>query len=187
MLLKKCNAICSWIIIGILIGHLGTMSYSMLTGWYNLSVCKKLAQGTAIAVAIHVTLSLILVFFFHDGTDFSKYKKQNRRIILQRVSALVMLALLHLHIKAFGFIVAGTVLSVADKGFILITEFVFFGSIFVHLGVSFSRSLISMGIIRSDAAQKRADCVLGILCGLLFVVTMVALTRFVILWTGFGG
>lgn len=187
MLLKKLNAICSWIIMGLLLGHLGTMSYSMLTGWYDYNICKKLAHGTAIAVAIHVMLSLLLVFFFHDGTDFSKYKKQNKRIILQRVSALVMLALLHLHIKAFGFIVAGTVLSVADKGFILITEFVFFGSIFVHLGVSFSRSLISLGVLRSDAAQKRADCLLGTLCGLLFVVTMAALTRFVVLWTGFGG
>lgn len=187
MFLKKLNAICSWIIIVLLLGHLGTMSYSMLTGWYNLFVCKKLAQGTAIVVASHVMISLILVFFFHDGTNFSKYKKQSRRIVLQRVSALVMLCLLHLHIKAFGFIVAGTVLSLADKSFLLITEFVFFGSIFVHLGVSFSRSLISMGMIRSDAAQKRADCFLGIFCGLLFVVTMVALTRFVALWTGFGG
>ena len=187
MLLKKMNTICSWIIIGFLLGHLGTMSYSMLTGWYNFFVCKRLAHGTAIAVAIHVMLSLILVFFVHDGTDFSKYKKQNRRVILQRASGLIIVALLHLHIKAFGFIVSGTVLSAADKCFILITEFLFFGAIFVHLGVSFSRSLISMGMIRSDAVQKRADCIFGIFSGLLFLITMIALTRFVVLWTGFGG
>lgn len=187
MFLKKINAICSWICIGFLLGHLGTMCYSMLTGWYDYSICKGLSHATAAAVAIHVMLCLILVFFFHDGADFSKYKKQNRRVILQRASGLVIIALLHLHTKSFGFIVTGMVLSAADKCFLLIIEFVFFGAIFVHLGVSFSRSLISMGIIRSDTVQKRADCLLGIFCGLFLVITMVALTRFVALWTGFGG
>ena len=187
MVLKKINTICSWIIIGFLLGHLGTMCYSMLTGWYDYSICKGLANGTAVVAAIHVMISLILMFFFHDGTDFSKYKAQNRRILLQRASGLVIIALLHLHTKAFGFIAAGTALSVVDKCFILITEFLFFGSIFIHLGVSFSRSLISMGMIRSDAVQKRVDWLLGIFCGLLLVITMVALTRFVALWTGFGG
>ena len=187
MVLKKINAICSWIIIGFLLGHLGTMSYSMLTGWYDYSICKRLAYATAIVVAIHVTLSLILVFFFHDGANFSKYKKQNRQTFLQRASGLVIIALLHLHTKAFGFIATGMSLSAADKCFLLVTEFLFFGAIFVHLGVSFSRSLISMGIIRSDTVQKRADCLLGIFCGLFLVITMVALTRFVALWTGFGG
>ena len=187
MRLKKVNAICSWIIIGFLLGHLGTMSYSMLTGWYNFFICKGLAKGTAIVVAIHVTLSLILMFFFHDGTNFSKYKSQNKRVMLQRASGLIIVAILHLHTKAFGFIAAGTALSVANKCFILITEFLFFGAIFIHLGVSFSRSLISMGMVRSDAAEKRVDRLVAVFCGLLMVITMVALTKFVVLWTGFGG
>lgn len=187
MFLKKINTICSWIIIGFLLGHLGTMCYSMLTGWYDDSICKRLAHGTAAAVAIHVMLSLILVFFFHDGADFSKYKKQNRRVILQRASGLVIIALLHLHTKAFGFIVTGMALSGSDKCFILITEFLFFGAIFTHLGVSFSRSLISMGMLRSEDVEKRMDCILGILCGLLQIITMVALTGFIVPWTGFGG
>lgn len=187
MFIKKINAVCSWIITGILLGHLGTMSYSMLTGWYDYTICKRLAYATAIVVAIHVLLSLLLVFFFHDGVNFSKYKKQNRQTIMQRASGLVIVALLHLHTKAFGFIASGMALSAADKCFLLVTEFLFFGAIFAHLGVSFSRSLISMGIIRSDTAQKRVDCLLGIFCVLLFVITMVALTKFVVPWTGFGG
>lgn len=113
----------------------------------------------------------------------------DRRIILLilQVMGYLIIALLHLHIKAFGFIAAGTALSAVNKCFLLITEFLFFGSIFIHLGVSFSRSLISMGMIRSDTVQKRVDCLMGIFCGLLMVITMVALTKFVALWTGFGG
>lgn len=187
MYLKKLNTFFSWIIIGFLLGHLGTMSYSMLTGWYDYTICKRLAHATAIAAAIHVMISLVLVFFIHDGVNFSKYAKQNRRVLLQRASALVIIVLLHLHTKAFGFIAAGTELSAADKCFLLVTEFLFFGAIFVHLGVSFSRSLISMGLIRSDAVQKRVDCIWGIVCGLIWAITMIALTRYVVLWTGFGG
>ena len=47
MVLKKINTICSWIIIVFLLGHLGTMCYSMLTGWYDYSICKGLAMGKA--------------------------------------------------------------------------------------------------------------------------------------------
>lgn len=187
MYLKKVNAICSWICTGLLLGHLGSMCYSMLTGWYDYSICKGLAHQTAAVATIHVVISLILVFFYHDGAEFSRYKKQNRRVILQRTSALLIIALLHLHTKAFGFIATGMVLSAANKCFILITEFLFFAAIFSHLGVAFSRSLISMGMIRSDAVQKRVDCLLWIFCGLLLVITMVALAGFVVPWTGFGG
>lgn len=62
MVLKKINTICSWIIIGFLLGHLGTMCYSMLTGWYDYSICKGLANGTAVVAAIHVMISLIRSF-----------------------------------------------------------------------------------------------------------------------------
>lgn len=187
MYLKKINAVSSWVVIGVLLGHLGTMCFSMLTGWYEYSICKGLAYLTAVVTSIHVGISLMLVFFFHDGTDYTRYKKQNRRVILQRVSALLIIALLHLHTKAFGFIVTGMALSGSDKCFILITEFLFFGAIFTHLGVSFSRSLISMGMLRSEDVEKRMDCILGILCGLLQIITMVALTGFIVPWTGFGG
>ncbi len=186
-MLKKCNAVCSWVIIICLFGHLFTMSYSMLTGWYDYSVCKMLAWFTAAAAALHVLISLIIVFFFHDGSQLTRYPRRSKRIILQRASGIVIICLLHLHVKAFGFIVNGTALSASDKCFILITELLFFAAIFVHLGVSFSRSLITMGWLASDRAEKKADFAMMVLCAALMLITGFALTRYIVLWTGFGG
>lgn len=186
-MLKKCNAICSWILIICLSGHLFTMSYSMLTGWYNFSVCKMLARATATATALHVLISLMIVFFLHDSSQLTKYPRQNKRIILQRASGIVIVCLLHLHVNAFNFIVNGTMLSVFDKFSILITELLFFASIFIHLGVSFSRSLITMGWLTSDKAEKETDAGIIVLCAVLMLLTTFALVRYIVLWKGFGG
>lgn len=186
-MLKKCNSICSWILTLFLLGHLFTMSYSMLTGWYDYSICKMLARSTAAITALHVLISLIIVFFLHDGSQLTNYPRHNKRTILQRASGLVIICLLHLHVNAFSFIVSGTALSVFHKLSILITEILFFVAIFVHLGTSFSRSLITMGWLTSDKAEQKADLVIMILCAVLMLLTTFALVRYIVLWTGFGG
>ena len=89
--------------------------------------------------------------------------------------------------KAFGFIVSGASLSGADKAFLLITELLFFGAVSLHLGVSFSRSLITMGLLSSDTAEKRADRAAWAISALLMAVSAAALVKFVVSWTGFGG
>ncbi len=186
-MLKKCNSICSWILTVCLFGHFLTMSYSMLTGWYDYSLCKMLARSTAAVTALHVMISLVIVFFFHDGSQLMKYPRHNIRTILQRASGLVIVCLLHMHVKAFQFIMSGTALSVSHKISLLATEILFFAAIFIHLGASFSRSLITMGLLSSDASEKKTDRVIITLCAVLMILTTFALTRYVILWTGFGG
>ena len=127
------------------------------------------------------------LFLRERGTGPGRYGRQNLRVILQRASALVILALLHLHVKAFGFIVSGASLSGADKAFLLITELLFFGAVSLHLGVSFSRSLITMGLLSSDAGEKRTDRAAWAISALLMAVSAAALVKFVVSWTGFGG
>ena len=186
-MLKKCNSICSWVLTFCLIGHLLTMSYSMLTGWYDYTICKMLARSTAAVTALHVLISLIIVFFFHDGAQIGKYAGQNIRTILQRASGLVIICLLHMHVKAFGFIVTGAVLSTLQKLSLLGTELLFFAAIFTHLGASFSRSLITMGWLTSDETEHKIDRGIAILCVVLMLLTAFALTRYTILWSGYGG
>jgi hypothetical protein len=184
-MLKKCNSICSWILILCLLGHLFTMSYSMLTGWYDYTICKALAKSTAAVTAIHVLLSLILLFFFHDGGQLTKYPKQNIKTILQRASGIVIICLLHKHVKDFGFIVTGATLSGLDKVLLLTSEILFFGAIFIHLATSFSRSLITIGLISTDEMEGRVNHVITIACIILMTLTTFALTRYVILWAGY--
>ncbi len=186
-MIKKLNALCSWILTAILLAHLLTMSYSMWTGWYDFNLCKALANGTAAVTAIHIAVSLFILFFMNDGADLRRYRKNNKRVIIQRASGLVIIAILHLHVKAFGFIASGEALTASDKAFILVTELIFFAAIFMHLCVSFSRSLITFGLLRRDLSEKRIDTVAKIICVILMIITAAALIKFVVPWTGFGG
>ena len=185
--MKKGNTAAAWLLIPILLGHLGTMSYSMLTGWYRYGVCKALAYASAALTAVHVGLSLLILFFKNDGADLGRYKKMKLRVILQRASALGILALLHLHVGAFDFIAAGSALSRLQKLGILLTELLFFAAIFVHLGVSVGRSPITFGLLREKEQLRRADRITFVICAVLMLLTTAALTGFVVTWTGHAG
>ena len=181
MTLKKLNALVAWLAMLSLLGHMVTMTYSLLTGWYNFSICKGLAYCTAITVGAHVLIVLIIFFFQHDGASTS-YAKLNARTIEQRASALVVLLLLHAHVKSFGFIVAGAPVSLLTKILIIVTEVLFFTAIFSHVVTSFSRSLITLGLIRSDEAEARVTKIVSRTCTVMLVIICLALIRFVVMW-----
>lgn len=180
--LKKVNAVLSWLLSLSLLGHLLTMSYSFLTGWYNYSLCKNLAYLTAGLVTVHVIISVVLIFFFHDGSRISYYGKRNLPTIFQRVTALVIVVILHMHVKAFGFIVAGIKLGFWTKIGIFVTETIFFGAIFLHLAVSFSKSMISVGILRTEKMEKIIDKVAIVVCSVLMLLTTISMGIFLIQW-----
>ena len=46
MILKKCSAAAALLGILCLAGHMGTMSFSLFTGWYVMDLCKGLAHLT---------------------------------------------------------------------------------------------------------------------------------------------
>lgn len=181
-MIKKWNAVCSWVITLFLLGHLFTMSYSMLTGWYNYDVCKLLARGTAVVVVIHVILCIVSFYSMRDAIRIKRYQRENWRLIAQRVSGIIILVLLYPHTRAFRFIVSGTSLSGGAKFVLLLTEILFFGAIFLHLGVSFSRSMLTLGLLRDDKMEQTVDRATWIICGILMILTTVALVRFVVLW-----
>lgn len=181
--MKKLNAILGFLSIAVLLGHLGTMTYSMLTGWYSYNVCKTLAHVTAGVVFAHMLAVLYIVFFMHDGASF-KNARLNVRVIVQRASAIVIVLLLHRHVKDFGFIAARTVPGGADKVMLIVTELLFFAALFSHLAVSFSRGLISLGLVTKEKTVRTIDMTIYIFFGILFAVAAFALIRFVVTYGG---
>ena len=180
--MKKINAVWGWLSIIALLGHLVTMSYSLLTGWYDFAICKALAYATAITVGGHVVFALIVVMFLHDGANLGGYAGLNKRTILQRASGIAILVLLVAHVHSFGFITAGEPLDAPTKAFIIVTEVLFFAAICTHLATSFSKSLITWGLIREESTERRVNLIAEIVCAVLFVVPCFALVRFVLTW-----
>lgn len=55
-MIKKWNAVCSWMLTLFLLGHMLTMSIPVLTGGQDYSDCQILAGGIVATVLIHVVL-----------------------------------------------------------------------------------------------------------------------------------
>lgn len=148
MKLKKLNAVVGLLIVLALCGHAGTMGYSLWTGWYHFAACKTLAKIAVYLAAVHVVVTCTEFFFCHDGSGFH-YKNGNFSTILQRITAIAMLVLLHVHMKAYAHVVTGQVLATGQTVFFCITELLFFASVFTHAAVSVSKAIITLGLVSS--------------------------------------
>ena len=175
--LKKINAAMAFLVILSLFCHAGTMCVSLWTGWYNFLIAKTFAYITVIALAFHVLFSLILFFFVHDGANL-KYTKENRTAFLQRASALAILILLHAHVNAYSHMSTGEVLTTGQTIFYCLTELLFFASVMTHVAVSFSKGLITLGLVSSAETIHRIDIAAYIICVLAMAATTGGMLHF---------
>lgn len=90
-MIKKWNAVCSWMLTLFLLGHMLTMSIPMLTGGQDYSDCQILAGGIVATVLIHVVLCIVSYYPRRGILNFHRYRKANWRLITQRISGIVIL------------------------------------------------------------------------------------------------
>ena len=176
-MIKKWNAVCSWMLTLFLLGHMLTMSIPMLTGGHDYSDCQILAGGIVATVLIHAVLCIVSYYPRRGMLNFHRYRKENWRLITQRISGIVILILLYPHMRVLHLIISGVSFSGGAKFLVLVTEILFAGAAFLHLSVSFSRSMLTLGLLRNDRMEKFVDCVTWIICGLLMVLTVAARIR----------
>lgn len=176
-MIKKWNAVCSWMLTLFLLGHMLTMSIPMLTGGQDYSDCQILAGGIVATVLIHVVLCIVSYYPRRGILNFHRYRKANWRLITQRISGIVILILLYPHMRVLHLIISGASSSGGAKFLVLVTEILFAGAAFLHLSVSFSRSMLTLGLLKNDRMEKLVDYVTWIICGLLMVLTVAARIR----------
>ncbi len=114
MKLKKINAILGLTIIAALVCHVGTMTYSLITYWYDLTLCKFFAHAAVTLMILHILTSLCIFFFFHDGSS-AHYLSMNKRTIIQRITAILMIVFVHFHIFAYSHMATGETLSQGQR------------------------------------------------------------------------
>lgn len=163
MKLKKINAVLGLAVIAALLCHAGTMTYSLITFWYDLAICKFFAHLSVALMVVHIFTSLCIFFFLHDGSSGS-YLRMNKRTIVQRVTAILMIILVHFHITAYSHMATGETLTQAQAVTSCLTEVLYIISVLVHISVSFSKAFTTLGLISSSKAVKRLDCAAYITC-----------------------
>ena len=177
MRIKKINAVLALLTTLALIIHIGYNIFAFLTFYYNPVLKTVTTTPMIVLCCAHGICGMCSVFLLGDGTRLDVYQKENRKTIMQRISAALIFPLLILHLKTFGLLQD---LSAAGNWvpfyLILIVQVLFFGVIILHTAVSFSKALITLGLLSDRSLQKKIDVVAWIFGFALFIAAAYAVT-----------
>ena len=166
--MRKINAGLSLLTTVILLFH------SIILSVWMLSRCSIAKQETImpwvllVAMAIHAFISIDMAISSHAGAGKRKvksYPKPNASTIIQRVSGVLMVLLLALHITGASNYYRPKMLHAALHP-------LFFMVALVHAAVSTSKALITLGIGNARVV-KIVDIIVKVLCGLTFIASVV--------------
>ena len=101
MKLKKWNARLSILTMALLLIHELYQLYAYISFYYNPVLSKTFGYAVAGGLVLHGILSAVCMFAMHDAKTVA-YKKLNFKTVLQRVSAVIIVLLLPLHILSFS-------------------------------------------------------------------------------------
>ena len=173
MNIKKWNARLSLLTFALLLIHEGYQLFAYITFYYNPTLSAISGCSAAGCFVLHGILSAICVFFLHDSKAIS-YKKLNIRTVLQRISAVMIILLLPIHIFSFSLLQS----SVGGIGYVLVeaVQIIYYAALSCHIALSFCSALITLGRL-SDMKKKRViDIVVIVICALLFIAVSVIIT-----------
>lgn len=167
--MKKINAYVSILAILLLTAHVIYEDIANVLFYYNPLVTKLSGYIAGGVILIHAILAIFNVYIAGDSKKID-YRMANIRTLLQRGTGILMLLLLPLHIFEFGIISHN-----AFNVIYVITEIgntLFFISLFVHVAISFSKSLITLGVLTDDDKRKIIDIAMAIICTIIGIVTI---------------
>ncbi len=178
MRLKKINASLGLLSIVFMLLHIGYTVFSYITFYYNPFLKMVFAVPFMVLVCLHAICGMLTVFMQADGTRMDLYPKQNLKTILQRVSAALIFPLLILHINTFSLLKA-----TAERGLIFfiillfISEMLFFATVLIHVSISLTKGLVTLGILTSVEIQKKLDLIIYIVCAVIYVVAVCSVLK----------
>ena len=170
MRLKKINAVLGLLSILLLLMHMGYTIWAYLTFTYNPTMKLAFAVPFMVVACLHAICGMLAVFTQADGTRLNLYRKLNRRTIVQRVTAALILPLLILHINTF------TLMSVCVENgqtllilLLIVAELAFFACVIAHVAVSLTSGLVTLGLLTSEKTRKVLDRIMYAVGALAFV------------------
>ena len=173
MTIKKWNARLSLLTILLLLIHEGYQLFAYITFYYNPTLSKVSGYAVAGCFVLHSILSVIGVAVMHDAKGVA-YKRLNIRTVLQRVSAVLLILLLPLHIFSFPMLKS----SAGSFGYVMVeaVQIIFYATLFCHVALSFSNALVTLGWL-SDIRKKRViDVIVLIICVIMLIAVSVIIT-----------
>ena len=168
MILRKVNAWLSLLTAILFLDHAIFLSVWMLSRCSINKSTDALPYVLMALMALHALISIVLAILGHRGAAKVKYKsypKMNIPTMVQRISGLLILLMMGLHL-------AGAANYYHPKMLHAILHPLFFALSLAHISVSVGRAMISLGI-GSAKAVRAVDTVMIILCGTTLVAAVV--------------
>lgn len=178
MKLKKISAAAGLLAsLGLLI-HVFYNIYAYLTFYYNPRLKMLTAVPFIILTCIHAVCAMCAVFLQGDGTRLDMYQKQNKQTVIQRAAAALIFPLLILHLRTFDLLKT----SSGNQEwplfiFVIFLQVIFYAVMAAHVSASFSRGLITLGILTDRGKQKKLDRAICILCAVVFAAAVFAVIK----------
>ncbi|MBR6959855.1 MAG: hypothetical protein IKH76_05185 [Clostridiales bacterium] len=166
MRIKKVNAAVSLFSCLGLTAHVIYNAVAYIIFYYNPVLSKALGFGVMGLICIHACLSIIIVASSHDSARI-RYKRLNMRTLFQRITAVMMLLLLPLHIFNFDLIHksgVGLVFWLLES-----VQVLFYAAVMYHMALSFSNALVTLGLLESVRKKKVIDTVLLVTASIMFI------------------
>ncbi len=179
-MLKKINAIAALAILVCVLIHATMATYSMLTNWYNYVLMKTTSQITLYAFLVHA-LCGIITLLRSGGHGLVPYPGMNRKTLLQRIAAVLMLVLIYPHTITFSFMATEQIPSPGMRLLLVVISLVWFASMFTHVSVSFSKAFVTLGLVSEERTVERLDRAAAIVCACGMAVCSAALIRFFVM------
>ena len=177
MKLKKCSAILSLMSFIAMLLHIGYTTFAYLAFYNNPDLTKIFAIPFITLTCFHAVTGMCSVFLLTDGTALL-YPKKNISTIIQRITAALIFPLLILHLNTFALLQ-----STSSDGqyvcftLLLLSETLFYAVILSHSAVSFSKALITLGILCSDKTRKKTDISVYLLCAVIFAAASFSIIK----------
>lgn len=168
MTARKINAGLSLLTTVLLMDHAMFFSVWMLSRCSIAISSDKMPWILAGLMVIHAVLSIVLAIRNRKGIEKNigkSYPKMNSSTYIQRITAIMMLLLLGLHI-------AGAANHFQPKILHAIVHPLFFAAALAHVSVSSGKALITLGIGNAKVIRI-VDAAMKILCGITFAAGVV--------------
>lgn len=168
MKLQKINAVLGLLTSILFLDHAIFFSIWMLSRCSIEKNADMMPYILVAAAAIHAGLSIVLAIRGHKGANKRKckaYPKMNIPTYVQRITAILMILLLGLHL-------AGAKNHFQPKMLHAVLHPLFFALCLAHVSISISKAMITLGIGNAKAV-KFIDRIMRILCVVTFAAAVV--------------
>lgn len=176
--LRKINAVLGLLSAAALLAHVGYTVYAYLAFYYNPALKLWTAIPFIVLACLHAICAMAALFLQTDGMSLPLYSKQNRGTVLQRLSAVLILPLLILHLNTFDLLRAG---AAAGKwlcfALLMLSQPLFYAAVLAHVAASLSRALVTLGWLSSRDTKRKLDRALYILAAVILAAATIAVCR----------